>query len=85
MVVSCGGFHSLILDNDGIVWILGMIHFYGVSLEKENKNGAKFYKISVQNIKSISCGYDFSVCCDSNGDVWSFGNNNCGHLGLGDL
>jgi alpha-tubulin suppressor-like RCC1 family protein len=39
---------------------------------------------SLQNIVMISAGYAFGLALDSLGNIWSFGCNNCGNLGLGD-
>ena len=36
-------------------------------------------------IKLISCGPSFTVCVDYDGNVWSFGKNNFGQLGTGNL
>ena len=31
----------------------------------------------------ISCGYNFTVCVDNEGFIWSFGDNSSGQLGTG--
>ena len=33
----------------------------------------------------ISCGYGFTVCVDYEGFIWSFGQNNFGQLGTGNI
>merc|ERR1712137_698076 len=38
----------------------------------------------LQNVKAISCGSGHTVCLLSDGEVWTFGNNDAGQLGLGD-
>ena len=33
----------------------------------------------------VSCGYNFTICVDSEGFIWSFGDNNYGQLGTGNI
>ena len=39
--------------------------------------------IPLLNITSFGCGMDHSVCLDNNGNVYSFGSNEFGQLGIG--
>ena len=38
---------------------------------------------NLPQINIISCGYNFTVCVDCEGCIWSFGYNNYGQLGTG--
>jgi len=42
-------------------------------------------KVNLTLIKQVSCGGDFSICVTDRGDVYSFGNNENGTLGLDGL
>ncbi len=44
----------------------------------------QFDKINIRSI-NISSGSDHALILDKNGDVWAFGNNQYGQLGLGNL
>ena len=51
-----------------------------------NDHATRFQKIkSLSNITRIECGYFHSMCIDMNGDLYVFGYNNSGQLGLGDV
>ena len=38
---------------------------------------------NLPKISKISCGYNFTVCVDYEGFIWSFGENYYGQLGTG--
>ena len=40
-------------------------------------------KVNLPPCKQISCGNNFTMCLSENGEVYSFGNNDYGQLGLG--
>ena len=81
MSIACGDEHTLTLDDNGCVWIIG---------DKNGRNyNSKGYEVIRKidilcNIAGISCGALHSLCVDSNGDVWAFGDNKKGQLGFGD-
>ena len=37
----------------------------------------------IPKINTISCGWNFTVCVEYEGFIWSFGENNCAQLGTG--
>ena len=80
--ISAGRSHSLFLLENGDLYGCGNNAFGQLGL-----GSAKFQlspkKISLENIRDISCGYDFSVVCDSKGYVYTFGHPENGQLGNG--
>ena len=82
MVVLGASCHSLFLDDEGNVWSCGRVStwddhgIYNFSKELQ--------KLEIPHCTLISTFNDHSLCLDSNGDVYSFGDNNFGQLGHGD-
>ncbi len=84
MTVS-GSSHTLILKSDGTVLAYGD-NAYGQTAGKatysDRVNVVKFPE-EAASIISVSAGDDFSVALDRNGNVYTWGNNRNGELGLG--
>jgi alpha-tubulin suppressor-like RCC1 family protein len=93
--ISCGQYHTILLDNSGYVYATGL-NTYGQLGDniKENQTGnliivprgdSIHYDLcgNVTNIVSIACGGLFSVLVDNSGYVYDCGNNNSGQLGIG--
>ena len=80
-IICVGGWHiarTYCLGEDGIV------RYFGTSLEnvKEHDITPKVIQ-SLPSIKRIACGENHVICLDKNGNVFSFGDNTYGELGLG--
>lgn len=72
--ISCGFYHSLVLDNDGIVWVFGSNEYgQGGKLTSEANSFLSPVKIEIPNIKQISAGSLNSVLLDKEGNLWVFG------------
>lgn len=83
MQVVCGESFVIWLGLDGSVWGQRMLRDCSsahVILQSDIP-----INLGVKSIHKISCGVDFVVCCDQIGNLWSFGNNNVGQLGTGDV
>ena len=82
---SCAVQHNLFLDAEGNVYAVGGINHpeqLGIA-HTINRNTLK--KIpNIPPIQTISCIYFSSYLIDFEGNVWSFGKNWHGQLGLGD-
>nr|QBK90167.1 MAG: F-box and regulator of chromosome condensation repeat protein [Pithovirus LCPAC102] len=85
--VSCGGRHTIIIDENDEVWSCGDNQFGQLGLG----SGINKYtiipvptKLSFNNkVKQISSGNDHIMIIDENNEVWSCGSNEHGQLGLG--
>ncbi len=82
--IACGGCHSLALTDSGSVFRWGQ-NYFG-QLRNGNNNKINPTKINLDIdivIKSISCGPNHSLLLSTDGDIYAFGLNNLGQLGLG--
>ena len=82
MTARAGAYHTITVSNDEIRSFgknnegqLGLGHNKDVSLPTPIPN--------LPSITLVSCGYNFTVCVDCEGFMWSFGENSAGQLGTG--
>lgn len=82
---TTGAYHTLCLDSEGNVFYTGTNIFTGYDpAMKISQN--KFFQIpNIPPIRAISCVGPSSYLIDFDNNVWSFGGNDRGQLGLGDL
>ena len=83
--VYCGGYHTLILKNDGTLWGCGDNSCGQLGLGNTiNRNTFTQITTNADNIKEICCGYNHTLILKNDGTLWSCGENDVGQLGLGD-
>ena len=96
--IVSGGYHVVCLDTQGIVFTFGKISngLLGTRVNKINRlkkalnpipNTKDLYnikpkKVNLPPIKQISCGENFTMCLSEEGDLYSFGDNYFGQLGV---
>ena len=84
VAVAAGWYHSLGLRNDGTVWAWG---YNGVGELGNGSTSDSAIPVQVQglptNIVAIAAGQYHSLALDSGGNVWGWGYNADGELGLG--
>ena len=84
--ITCasGHFHTITLSNDGTAYSFGR--------NKAGQLGLSHNSIYVSlptpipnlpKINMVSCGWNFTICVDDEGFIWSFGENKYGQLGTG--
>jgi len=84
--IACGGYHSLVLLNDGTVKACGQNTYGQLGLGNTNVGYTTPTLIpSLSNVKQISCGGSHSLALLNDGTVKSFGMNTNGQLGLGNI
>lgn len=85
--ISAGGNKSLLLDNQGHVYSFGFGSFGNLGLGKlineQNKNIPTLIP-GLDNIIRISTGAYYSLVLNNRGQVYAFGGNEFGQLGVGD-
>lgn len=83
--LSCGGHHTIIIDMDDNVWGFGLNSYGQLGLGNQQSETIKFPR-QIPNIKAkaVACGENHTIIIDMDNNVWSFGRNNEGQLGLGD-
>ena len=83
--ISCGNFHTLALSQTGRVYAWGYNNYGELGLTRNLEYEDKPQWVQMPNnvsVKQISCGSYHSLLLTTDGDIYSFGNNNCGQLGL---
>lgn len=80
-----GSYHTICLSDDGRVFTMGN-NLEGQLGFLNKGNSLRITKCPCQietlpPVKRIACGKDFSVCLDTNGNIWTFGNDVKGQLG----
>ena len=77
--------HSLILKNDGTLWGCGYNSFGNLGLgDTTDRNTFTQITTNTDDIKSVYCGYGYTLILKNDGTLWGCGLNNAGQLGLGD-
>ena len=84
---ECGDHHTIVLTEDGDLYSFGSgergQHGQpGVKHQLAPKLVGPFVQAS-STVLSVSCGSNFTVCCTSKGEVWTWGNGSSGQLGHG--
>ena len=83
--ISAGGIHSLMLTNHGTIYACGYNYDGQLGLGDNNNNRNIFTLVSnVISITQISAGLYHSLAITISGQVYSWGHNGTGQLGLGD-
>ena len=80
--IHCGDSHTLILQNDGMLWGCGKNSSGELGLGDTNDRHI-FTKIT-NNVKSACCGNNHTFIIKNDGTLWACGLNNHNQLGLGD-
>ena len=82
--VSCGS-HCLMLDDEGNVFSFGDTNKYGQLGREGDLATHKPRQIEVHGIQSICCGFEHSTLVTRDGFLITFGRNDDGQLGNGNL
>ena len=87
--ISCGGVHTAFIDYSGQLWTFGDLKGYDKGVALGLGKYIILYNLKMPNlikdfkdIKQISCGYNHTAFIDALGQVWTFGDNYYGQLGL---
>ena len=85
--INCGNDHTVCLDMEGCVFTLGSNEHgqLGVGQTSQTLEFTHIpQKLQLPRIQQISSGYGFTICLSNDGELYSFGQNIYGQLGLGD-
>jgi len=83
---SLGKSHTLVLFQSGDVYGCGANNCGQLGLGdgvRASADSLVLTKISLDNIRDIACGSEFSLACDQDGRLYSFGHPEYGQLGSG--
>jgi alpha-tubulin suppressor-like RCC1 family protein len=83
--ISCGGYHCLILTQCGQVFAFGKNYFgqIGNNCNTNQLTPIKLEQFANEKVIAISCGLYHSVALTQSGNVFSWGYNDDGQLGIG--
>ncbi len=87
VVAVAGGYdHSVALRNDGSVWCWGR-NIYGQLGDGNDPTGSDtpVQVSAISDVVAVASGSNFSVALKSDGTVWSWGSNQYGQLGDGNM
>ena len=77
-------FHTACLDYDGNIYTFGCNFFGQLGIGVNTSNSTCIpQRVNLPPCTQVSCGNKFTICLEENGNVYSFGNNDYGQLGLG--
>lgn len=87
--VSAGGEHTVVIDVNDIVWSFGKGDDGELGLFSEKSRNTP-HQVTINRrsfkAKQVSAGYEHTIAIDLDDNVWGFGNNQDGQLGLdGDI
>jgi alpha-tubulin suppressor-like RCC1 family protein len=84
--VSTGKSHSIILTSNGNIYGAGANNFGQLGLGDGIKNSQDctiFKRLSLTYVRDIACGAEFTLVCNTDGALYSFGHPEYGQLGHG--
>jgi len=82
--VSCGGYHSLAITNDGKIYGTGQNDCGQLGTGDNNNKNNWTYIQTISNLVNISAGFNYSILIRENGEIFVTGKNDQGQIGLGD-
>ena len=83
-LLSVGEYHCGCLDNDGNVFMFGNNEYGQLGIGDEDLSHTSVpQKVDLPPCKDVSCGFEFTMCLSETGEVYSFGRNKNGELGIG--
>ena len=84
--VKCGDRHTVCLDVNGNVFSFGSNKYGQLGINKRKELFSHSHipqKVELPVIKQIACGINFTICLCESGNLYSFGLNVTGQLGIG--
>jgi len=88
-IVSSNGYHCLAVKSDGSVWGWGYNSYGQVGNGDYSPDGSDIHTSSPSRVQGVSdavavaAGWGYSLALDKSGQVWAWGSNSSGQLGLG--
>ncbi|XP_052123061.1 X-linked retinitis pigmentosa GTPase regulator-like isoform X2 [Frankliniella occidentalis] len=82
--ISCGYYHTALVTEDGKLLMCGEGENGKLGLSRENRNIFVPTPVNINvPIRSVACGGNHTIAVSMDGDVYGFGSNLSGQLGLG--
>src|SRR3990167_1776191 len=81
--IDCGGVQSVAIDTEGDVWAWGWNNVRKLGFDHDNQVTVPTKHTNVPvKFKSVASGGAHTLLIDENNEVWGFGDNNFGQLGI---
>lgn len=81
--IAAGGYHTVALDNDGKVWTWGSNSFKQLGhSDSDGRNENPDDVKGLPEIKAIAAGDYHTLAVDTDGNVWAWGRNKYGQIGM---
>ena len=82
--VSCGDHHCFVIDTQGKLWGFGLNDKGQLGMgDLYVFNRVPRHVTTSSQVRLVACGTEHTVYIDYDGQLWSFGDNTTGQLGLG--
>lgn len=82
--ISCGYYHTALVTEEGKLLMCGEGENGKLGLSRENRNVFVPTPVNINvPIRSVACGGNHTIAVSMDGDVYGFGSNLSGQLGLG--
>jgi alpha-tubulin suppressor-like RCC1 family protein len=83
--VAAGSRHTAVIDFNNDVWCFGNNYHgqLGLGDRKQRNTPTRIFGLRDFKAESVIAGRNHTIVIDSNDEIWSFGKNNHGQLGLG--
>jgi alpha-tubulin suppressor-like RCC1 family protein len=82
--IAAGLFYSVALKNDGTVWTWGYNRYGQLGDGEFSRYEPRPVQVmGLSGIVKVYAGYNHNIAIDRNGNVWTWGSNDCGELGDG--
>ncbi|XP_026757202.2 uncharacterized protein LOC113516906 [Galleria mellonella] len=80
--ISCGGGHTLLIDNEGKMYSCGWNSKHQSGTNEETHSFVRVWELSGITFTNIACGWDFSCAVTDSNFLFVWGSNRNGQLGL---
>lgn len=71
--IQCGENYTVILKEDGTVWVTGENYHVNDIIKVSGERNTKFTKMRIENIIQIAVGDNFVLALNKDGEVYSWG------------
>ncbi len=88
--VACGAFHTVILSEAGSLFTFGAGAQLGIGAIAATGRGDRALPCCLQDLsrrarmRAVACGLNFTLALTHRGNVFAWGDNESGQLGVGD-
>ena len=79
-MISCGGFFTVCVDDEGFIWSFGVNNFGQLGIGNKTSINVPQKLQNIPPVVSVVCGSEYTLMITSDSNLWSCGNNDNGQL-----